>query len=54
MQNNKRNLWLLFCMLVVIMMRFSIVIPIMPFYIELFDARGTELGLLMATYAVMQ
>ncbi|KAA3657726.1 MAG: MFS transporter [Chloroflexi bacterium] len=41
-------------MLVVIMMGFGIVIPIMPFYIELFDAQGTELGLLMATYAVMQ
>ena len=54
MENNKRNIWLLFFMMVVIMMGFGIVIPIMPFYIELFDAQGTELGLLMATYAVMQ
>ena len=36
------------------MLGFGIVIPILPFYIDAFDASGSSLGLLMATFAVMQ
>ena len=36
------------------MLGFGIVIPILPFYAETFGAGGTSLGLLMASFAVMQ
>jgi DHA1 family multidrug resistance protein-like MFS transporter len=40
--------------MVVIMMGFGIIIPIMPFYVEHFGAGGSELGMLMSVYALMQ
>ncbi len=49
-----RNILLLFFTLVVVMMGFGMVIPILPFYVDSFGAGGSELGLLMATYAIMQ
>ncbi len=54
MQNNRRNLAILFFTLVVVMMGFGMIIPILPFYIIEFGAGGSAMGLLMATYAVMQ
>ena len=36
------------------MLGFGVVIPILPFYAETFGASGTSLGLLMASFAVMQ
>ena len=38
----------------VVMMGFGMVIPILPFYVEQFNAGGSALGLLMAVYALMQ
>ncbi|GAB4513596.1 MAG: tetracycline resistance MFS efflux pump [Anaerolineae bacterium] len=49
-----RNTTILFFTLVVVMLGFGMIIPIMPFYIESFGAGGSALGLLMATFAVMQ
>jgi MFS transporter, DHA1 family, multidrug resistance protein len=52
--NHRKNLYILAFSLVVVMMGFGIVIPIMPFYVERLGAGGTELGLLIASYAVMR
>ena len=54
MQNNRRNLAILFFTLVVVMMGFGMVIPILPFYIVEFGAGDSAMGLLMASYAIMQ
>lgn len=54
MTDNRRNLAILFFTLVVVMMGFGMVIPILPFFIIKFGAGGSAMGLLMATYAVMQ
>ncbi len=52
--SNRKNLYILAFTLVVVMLGFGTVIPIMPFYIEQLGAGGTELGLLVASYAVMR
>lgn len=52
--SNRRNMTLLFLGMVVIMLGFGMIIPIMPFYVTAFGASGRELGMLMATYGVMQ
>jgi DHA1 family multidrug resistance protein-like MFS transporter len=52
--NHRKHLYILAISLVVVMLGFGIVIPIMPFYVERLDAGGTELGLLVASYAVMR
>jgi len=54
MMSNKRNIAILFFTLVVVMMGFGIMIPLLPFYIEMFDAGGSAMGILMAIYALMQ
>lgn len=54
MDANRRNLVILFFTLVVVMMGFGMVIPIMPFYIDNLGASGSDLGLLMATFGLMQ
>jgi DHA1 family multidrug resistance protein-like MFS transporter len=54
MNPSKRNLYILTFTLFVVMLGYGIIIPILPFYIESMDAGGTELGLLMASYAVMR
>jgi len=54
MQENRRNIIILFFTLVVVMLGFGIIIPILPFYVNGFGASGSELGLLMASFAVMQ
>ena len=52
--NHRKNLYILAFSLIVVMLGFGIVIPIMPFYVERLGAGGTELGLLVASYAVMR
>jgi len=54
MKQNRCNILILFFTLAVVMLGFGIVIPILPFYVEKFGASGSSLGLLMATFAVMQ
>ena len=54
MKQNHRNILILFFSLAVVMLGFGIVIPILPFYVEKFGASGSSLGLLMASFAVMQ
>lgn len=54
MISRNRQMQILFFTLVVIMMGFGMVIPILPFLVESFGAGGSELGALMASYAVMQ
>lgn len=44
----------LFFTMIVVMIGFGIIIPIMPFYIEEFGAGGTELGMMMAIFSIMQ
>lgn len=53
MFKNAKLLTLFFTM-VVVMLGFGIIIPIMPFYVEHFGAGGSELGLLMASFSIMQ
>ncbi len=45
---------ILFAALVVNMLGFGMVIPILPFYIQALGAKGSQLGLLMATFSLMQ
>jgi DHA1 family multidrug resistance protein-like MFS transporter len=54
MNPSKRNLYILTFVLFVVMLGYGIVIPILPFYIESMGAGGTELGFLVASYAVMR
>ena len=54
MNASRRNLFILTFVLFVVMLGYGIIIPILPFYIESMDAGGTELGLLIASYAVMR
>ena len=52
--SNRRQLLILAFTLVVVTLGFGLVMPIIPFYMELLGAGGTELGLLVASYAVMR
>ena len=54
MNSQRRNLTILTFVLFVVMLGYGIIIPIFPFYIESMGAGGTELGLLVASYAVMR
>jgi DHA1 family multidrug resistance protein-like MFS transporter len=55
MQATKRkNLFILAFTLIVVTLGFGVVMPIVPFYMENLGAGGTELGLLVASYAVMR
>jgi MFS transporter, DHA1 family, multidrug resistance protein len=49
-----KSLAILFFTMVVMMLGFGIIIPIIPFYIEIFGAGGLELGMLMAVFSIMQ
>ena len=51
---NRRNLFILSFTLLVVMLGYSLAMPLLPFYIERFGVGGTELGWLMSTYALMQ
>ncbi len=50
----RRNELILAFTLTVVMLGYGMVIPIIPFYIEEMGAGGTELGLLVASYALMR
>ena len=52
MNKSKKNIYILVFVLFVVMLGYGIIIPILPFYIENMGAGGTELGLLVALYAV--
>jgi DHA1 family multidrug resistance protein-like MFS transporter len=52
--SNRKNLLVLGFTLVVVTLGFGLVMPILPFYMERLGAGGTELGLLVASYAVMR
>ena len=51
---SRKNLFILSFTLVVVTLGFGLVMPIIPFYMEELGAGGTELGLLVASYAVMR
>ena len=50
----RRKILILAFTLVVVMLGFGLVIPIFPFYIEQLGASGRELGLLVATSALLE
>jgi MFS transporter, DHA1 family, multidrug resistance protein len=52
--DSRRNIYILALTLMVVMLGFGVVIPIIPFYMESMGAGGTELGLLVASYAIMR
>jgi len=52
--SGRRQVLILAFTLVVVMLGYGVVIPIIPFYIATMGAGGTELGLLVASYAVMR
>lgn len=54
MNTSRRNLFILAFVLLVVMLGYGVIIPILPFYVEDMGAGGTELGLLVAAYAVMR
>jgi hypothetical protein len=54
MDTQRRNLYILAFILLVVMLGYGIIIPIFPFYIESMNAGGMELGLLAASYAAMR
>lgn len=50
----RRNLLILSFTLLVVMLGYSMAMPLLPFYIEAFGVGGMELGWLMSTYSLMQ
>ena len=52
--SNRKNLLILSLTLVVVTLGFGMVIPVFPFYIERLGASGSQYGLLIAVYAIMQ
>ncbi|WP_066189804.1 MULTISPECIES: MFS transporter [Gracilibacillus] len=52
--NSKKVLGILFAVMFFVMVGFGIIIPVLPFYAEELGASPFQLGLLMATYSVMQ
>ena len=52
--SNRKNLFILSFTMLVVMLGYSLAMPLLPFYIERFGVGGTELGWLMSTYALMQ
>lgn len=51
---SRRNVLLLSFVLLVVMIGYSVAMPLLPFYIEAFGVGGTQLGWLMSAYSVMQ
>jgi DHA1 family multidrug resistance protein-like MFS transporter len=49
-----RNLVILFATLVIMMIGFGIIIPILPFYVEMLGGSGVAMGMLMAIFSLMQ
>ena len=51
---NKKNQVILFIGIAIAMLGYGIALPLFPFYIEAFGGGGIQLGLLVASYGVMQ
>jgi DHA1 family multidrug resistance protein-like MFS transporter len=51
---SRKNLFILSFTLLVVMLGYSLAMPLLPFYIEKFGVGGRELGWLMSTYSLMQ
>ncbi len=51
---SRKNLLILSFTLLVVMLGYSMAMPLLPFYIEKFGVGGMELGWLMSTYSLMQ
>jgi MFS transporter, DHA1 family, multidrug resistance protein len=51
---HRKNLFILSFTMLVVMLGYSMAMPLLPFYIERFGVGGTELGWLMSTYSLMQ
>ncbi len=51
---NRKNLLILTFTMFVVMLGYSMAMPLLPFYIKLFGVGGTQLGWLMSTYSLMQ
>lgn len=51
---HRKNLIILSFTMLVVMLGYSMAMPLLPFYIERFGVGGTELGWLMSTYSLMQ
>ena len=51
---NRKNLLILSFTMLVVMLGYSMAMPLLPFYIERFGVGGRELGWLMSTYSLMQ
>jgi len=52
--SNRKNLIILFFVLVVVMLGFGIAMPVFPFLITRLGGSGDEFGVLIAVYSVMQ
>src|SRR5512138_289128 len=52
--SSRKNLLILSFTMLVVMLGYSMAMPLLPFYIERFGVGGTELGWLMSTYSLMQ
>src|SRR5512142_2942111 len=51
---HRKNLFILSFTMLVVMLGYSMAMPLLPSYIERFGVGGTELGWLMYTYSLMQ
>ncbi len=51
---SRRNVLLLAFVMLVVMIGYSVAMPLLPFYIEAFGVGGMQLGWLMSTYSLMQ
>jgi DHA1 family multidrug resistance protein-like MFS transporter len=50
----RKNTFILFFSLMVVMTGYGIAMPVLPFYVESLGGRGVHYGLLIASYGVMQ
>jgi MFS transporter, DHA1 family, multidrug resistance protein len=53
-QTNRRAMTILFMTMFIVMVGFGVIMPILPFYAEKLGATATHLGLLFASYSVVQ
>ncbi|MFQ5856469.1 MAG: MFS transporter [Anaerolineae bacterium] len=51
---NRRAIAILFLTMFIVMVGFGVIMPILPFYAESMGASATDLGLLFATYSIVQ
>ena len=51
---NRKYIFIVSFTLLVVMLGYTMVMPLLPFYIENFGVGGTELGWMMSTYSLMQ